>query len=299
MKRRDLLESSVAAGSVMATVPHAASENPKPKAGNFHLRYAPAMDWLKDRPIPERLELFAHHGFAATETNRLMDMPLPEVEEIRKKLDDLGMSYGAFVANVVTWKMPITSAESVPSFLDSLRKAVAYHKAIGNRVVTLITGNETPGLSRDKQKKNVIEALKRGAEILEGTDLTIALEPLNVLVDHKGYFLSTSSEAAEIVKAVGSPHVRMLFDIYHQQITEGNLINNIRRYFDLIAHFHIGDAPGRKEPGTGEINYRNVLKAIHDTGYTGILAMEHGLSAGDTEAGVLKCFEEYRRADAW
>ncbi len=299
MNRRDFLKSSVAAGAVLAAGPIAGSEVPEPKAGKFHLRYAPRLGWLGDRPVPERLEFFAAHGFVATEENGLTNRSLAEVEEIRRKLEGLGMSFGAFVANPDGWHKPITNPEFHPLFLERVRRAVDYHKAIGNKVITVITGNETAGLSREEQKKNVIEALKRGADVLEGTDLTMALEPLNVLVNHKGYFLSSSSEAAEIINAVGSPHCGILFDIYHQQITEGNLINNIRRYFDLIAYFQIGDVPGRKEPGTGEINYRNVFKAIHEKGYTGVLAMEHGLSGGGDEAGVLKCFEEYRKADSW
>lgn len=297
--RRDFIRSSIAAGAVLAAGPIGASEQSAFKAGKYHLRYAPPLGWLGDRPIPERLEFFAAQGFVATEENGLTNRSLQEVEQIRKNLEELGMTFGAFVANPDGWGKPITSPEYHPLFLERVRRAVDYHKAIGNRVVTVITGDEAPGLSREEQKKNVIEALKRGAEILEGTELTMALEPLNVLINHKGYFLSTSSEAAEIINAVGSPHVRILFDIYHQQITEGNLINNIRRYFDLIGHFHIGDVPGHKEPGTGEINYRNVFKAIYEKGYTGVLAMEHGLSGGGNEAGVLKCIEEYRKADTW
>jgi hydroxypyruvate isomerase len=100
------------------------------------------------------------------------------------------------------------------------------------------------------------------------------------------------------MSAVGSSHVKILFDIYHQQISEGNLINNIRAYWDFIGYFQVGDVPGRNEPGTGEINYRNVFKAIYDKGYRGILGMEHGLSVPGKE-GLLKCFEEYKRADTW
>ena len=99
------------------------------------------------------------------------------------------------------------------------------------------------------------------------------------------------------MKAVGSKHVKILFDIYHQQISEGNLINNIRKYWDEIGYFQVGDNPGRKEPGTGEVNWRNVFKAIHAKGTDKILGMEHGLSGGNTEAGIAKCFNAYRDAD--
>ena len=299
MNRRNFIASSLAASTAFLAGVRTDSRADEPKAGKFHLRYAPMLGWLGDKPIPERLEFFAAQGFLAVEHNGLMSMSLPDVEALRKKLDELGMSFTSFVADGDQWRKPITSTEFHPMFVDNIKKSLEYHKVIGNKALTVITGNETAGLSRDEQKKNVIEALKLGVQMLEGTDLTMVVEPLNVLVNHKGYFLSTSAEAAEIITAVGSPHCRILFDIYHQQITEGNLINNIRRYYDLIGHFHIGDNPGRKEPGTGEINYRNVFKAIYEKGYQGALAMEHGLSGGGNEAGVLKCFEEYRKADAW
>ena len=119
-----------------------------------------------------------------------------------------------------------------------------------------------------------IDGLKAAAQILDGTGISLVIEPLNLLVDHAGYFLARSDEAAEIVEAVGASSVKMLFDIYHQQITEGNLINNIRKYSSLIGHFHIADNPGRQQPGTGEINYSNVLKAIENLGYNGFLGLE-------------------------
>jgi hydroxypyruvate isomerase len=140
--------------------------------------------------------------------------------------------------------------------------------------------------------------LKKAAEIVEGTELTLVLEPLNVLVDHAGYHVVTSDHAAQIIDAVGSSHVKMLFDIYHQQISEGNLINNIEKHWDRIGYFQAGDVPGRKEPFTGEIYYTNVFKRIYEKGYEGIIGMEHGLSTPGRE-GLEKCFEAYRVADTW
>ena len=104
--------------------------------------------------------------------------------------------------------------------------------------------------------------------------MTLSIETLNVLVDHKGYYLATSEEGFRMVDAVGSPRVRLLFDIYHQQITEGNLIANITANLGKISHFHLADVPGRHQPGTGEINYLNVFRAIAAKGYTGFLGLE-------------------------
>jgi hydroxypyruvate isomerase len=218
---------------------------------------------------------------------------------MRKKMDSLGMGLGIFVANPRGWsESGMVDPKQRPALLEDVRKAIEYHKVIGNTQATVITGNQIVKLPRGVQRRNVIDALAAVADVLEPTGLTVVLEPLNVWVDHAGYFLNTSDEAAEIMAAVGSQHVKILFDIYHQQISEGNLINNIRAYWDYIGYFQVGDVPGRNEPGTGEINWRNVFKAIHEKGYRGILGMEHGLSVKGRE-GLLKCFEEYRKADMW
>lgn len=268
-------------------------------AGKFRLRYAPRLDFLnRELTIPQRLEKFAEHGFDATEYNGLMNHPLPEVEEIRKKLDSLGMQMGIFVANPKGWNTAgLVDPKQRDAFLEQIKQAIDYHKVIGNRVCTVITGPEMPKASRGWQRINVIEGLKRAADLLDMTELAIVVEPLNP-IDHAGYFLVHSDEAAEIMAAVGSSHVKILFDIYHQQISEGNLIHNIRTFWDYIGYFQIGDVPGRREPGTGEINWRNVFKAIYDKGYRGILGMEHGLSQPGLD-GLLKCFDEYKKADTW
>jgi hydroxypyruvate isomerase len=299
MQRRAFIDSAIAAASGLVLRPLAGSATVE-AAGKYRLRYAPRLDFLRDElTIPQRLEVFAKHGFDATEYNGLMSHPLGEVEEMRKTLDSLGMEMGIFVANPGGWKAAgLVDPAHRDAFVGELKKALEYHQVIGNRWCTIITGPERPGWPRGQQRIHVIDGLRKAAEILEPTQLTVVLEPLNLWVDHAGYYLVNSDEAAEVMHAVGSAHVKILFDIYHQQISEGNLVNNIRRYWDYIGYFQVGDVPGRKEPGTGEVNWRNVFKAIHEKGYKGILGMEHGLSQPGM-AGLLKCFEEYRQADAW
>jgi hydroxypyruvate isomerase len=145
------------------------------------------------------------------------------------------------------------------------------------------------------QTANVIESLKQASAILEPHDLTMVLEPLNFR-NHPGLFLTKSAQAYEICRAVDSPACKILFDIYHQQITEGNLIPNIEASWDEIAYFQIGDNPGRKEPTTGEINYGNVFQYIHEREFDGILGMEHGNSL-DGEAGEQRVIRAYREVD--
>ncbi len=143
------------------------------------------------------------------------------------------------------------------------------------------------------QTANVVDALRRGAEIFESHGLVMVLEPLS---DTPELFLRTSDQSYEICKAVKSPSCKILYDIYHMQRNEGNLMANIDATWDEIAYFQIGDNPGRKEPGTGEINYKNIFAHIHQKGYQGVLGMEHGV-AGEGKAGEQALIEAYRRVD--
>lgn len=136
-------------------------------------------------------------------------------------------------------------------------------------------GNAQPRLSEEVQLQSIIDNLKAAASLAERAGITIVLEPLNIHVDHKGYFLWSSHVAFDILRKVASPNVKLLFDCYHQQIMEGNLIANITQNIDLIGHFHSADVPGRHEFGTGELNYANILKAIAKTGYDRYFGMEY------------------------
>jgi len=250
--------------------------------------------------VDQHLEVYADYGFRYFEFNRLArDHSLEEAAEIRKKMDSLDMEMGVFVVNSGGWKGDaLVDRKFHASFLADVEKAVAYHQVMGNRWATVTTGLSVDYLSLAKQTSNVVEGFKRAAELVDGTGLTLVLEPLNVLVNHAGYHVVSSQHGAEIIDRVDSPQVKLLFDIYHQQISEGNLVNNIRQYWDRIAYFQAGDVPGRKEPGTGEIRYNRVFREIYEKGYKGVVGMEHGLSAPGRE-GLEKCFEEYRKADTW
>jgi len=273
--------------------PAAQGDDVKPFKRQWHLRYAPRLDWGPGTLI-ERVERAASYGFTAVEFNGLGRRPLKEVEALRTRMDALGMQMGIFVAN---WKGRPAHRNGKDQFLKSLAHAIEVHKAIGNDRCTVLAGNIQNDLTQEEQTRICIDNLKYAADVLEGGDLTLVVEPLNP-INHPGYFLVTSPQANHIMQQVGSKHVKMLFDIYHQQMSEGNLIHHIRKFWDEIGYFQIGDVPGRKEPLTGEINYRNVFKAIYDKGYKGILGMEHGLSQRGP-AGVHKCFKAYEWCDTW
>ncbi|MBI3279026.1 MAG: TIM barrel protein [Acidobacteria bacterium] len=269
-----------------------------PPPHDYHLRYAPRVG-LAQGPIPRQLEIYAEWGFRAFEYNGLPRHSFEEIASFRKKMDELKMAMGVFVVNRGGWR-PVAMADKGGHgrFLEDVRKAVEIHKIIGNECATVTSGLRVEHLTFAQQTQSAIDVLKRASDIVEKTRLMLVLEPLNEKVDHAGYFVVYSEHAAEIIGAVNHPQVKILFDMYHQQISEGNIINNIAHYWDLIGYFQVGDVPGRREPYTGEMNYQNIFKSIHAKGYKGILGMEHGLSISG-EAGLRKCFEAYRKADRW
>ncbi|NWG13605.1 MAG: TIM barrel protein [Acidobacteria bacterium] len=163
-------------------------------------------------------------------------------------------------------------------FLEQMQLAVNAAKRVDCKRLVVLTGNELGGLSREEQMSNAASALRAAVPLLEKNGMTAVVEVLNTYVDHAGYFLYYVRDGAALVDRVGSPNVRILFDLYHTQIMEGNLIEKIRMFIGYVGHFHFADVPGRHEPGTGEINYRNVFKAIYDLGdrYPGYVSLEYG-----------------------
>ena len=266
---------------------------------SFKLKYAPNLGLMGQIQDPvDRLNAFADFGFTAFEFNGLMSWPLERAEQLRKRMDELGLQMGVFVANPSGWdKTGMVDPGQRPAFLEEVNKAMTYAAITGNKWLTAITGMEIRGVYRGVQRANVVESLRRAAEIVEKHGVTLVIEPLNQPVDHAGYFLARSDEAYEVMKAVDSPYIKILFDIYHQQIQEGNLINNIRDYYDEIGYFQLADVPGRHEPGTGEINYRKVFKAIHELGFKGILGLELSPSIKNEPEGSLAVFNSIVEAD--
>ncbi len=167
------------------------------------------------------------------------------------------------------------------TFQKEMAAAVDAANKMGCKRLVTLTGNELGGLTRAEQMANAVTALRSVTPLLERNGITAVIEVLNTYVNHAGYFLYYVRDAAQLVDRVGSPNVKILFDIYHVQIMEGNLIDNIRSNIERIGHFHIGDVPGRHEPGTGEINYRKVFEAIYQLGerYDGYAALEYGRQA--------------------
>lgn len=241
-----------------------------------------------DASFEEIIRFAAEHGFRAIERLGWCDLDL---EKCAGVLRDCGVELSATflssrsseVCEAIGWHRGIVWEDSKAAFERAFEETAEAAEILGARNIVVITGGERDDVSREVQTENCIAALSSVADEAYRRGLTLTVEPLNRIVDHKGYFLNTSADAFDMIRRVNSPAVRVLFDIYHQQITEGNLIRNIRDNIDLIGHFHIADNPGRNQPGTGEINYPRVFEAIRDTGYDGYLTFECGSTVSPEE----------------
>lgn len=299
LDRRSFLLSASAAVAASAVSPASDSAVGIPSSAPFNLDYAPHFGMFGESgkgDIDGELAFMADNGFRAIEDNGMRGRSVEEQERIRKGLDRHGMRMGVFVSMADFSKVNFASGDK--GFRDVVKKemtqSVEVAKRVGATWTTVVPGRYDQRLEWDYQTANVIENLRYAAEICEKAGLIMVLEPLNPFRDHPGLFLTKIPQAYLICRAVKSPSCKILFDIYHQQITEGNLIPNIDKAWDEIAYFQTGDNPGRNEPGTGEINYRNVFKHLHAKGFKGIIGMEHGNSQGgvDGERAVVKAYRE-------
>ncbi|HLO98530.1 MAG TPA: TIM barrel protein [Fimbriimonas sp.] len=272
----------------------------KAKRGEkFRLKYAPhfGMFGSVGNDI-DQLKFAADEGFHAWEDNGMKGRSVADQEKIAKTMTDLGITMGVFVVNGDTaWNNSISSGKGLEKFIEECKSSVDVAKRVNAKWMTVVPGSIDYRLEPGYQTANVVEALRRGAEIFEPHGLVMVLEPLNYR-DHPSQFLNKIAQSYQICHAVKSPACKTLFDMYHQQIHEGNIIPNIDLAYSEVAYFQIGDNPGRNEPLTGEMNYRNIFKHIHGKGFTGVLGMEHGNSQRGIE-GERKLIDAYRWCDAF
>lgn len=194
-----------------------------------------------------------------------------DINQIKKAKEELGMDVSTFCTRMISLVDPSKRCE----YLEGLKESIDVAKVLGSKSLITQVGAELKGVTREEQCKSLVEGLKECAPILEKAGVTLLVEPLNTLVDHKGYYLYSSEEAFEIIEKVGSTNIKVLFDIYHQQIMEGHLISRICSNIDKIGHFHAAGNPGRHELMNGEINYFEIFKAIDKTGYKGYTGLEY------------------------
>ena len=306
MNRRKFLHHGVgAAAAWILAGPGQASASPTAPAPlspgkKFKLKYAPSIGEFKahagNDPLAQ-IAFAADEGFGAMFDNGIMDRPMPQQEAIAREIEKLGMVLGPFVLYADFGKKSyVTRDKDVREMLgQKMKDGVACLKRTGIKQALVVPGRFDESLGWDYQTANVVENLRMGMEICEPAGLVLVLEPLNPK-NHPGLFLTKIGQAYEICRAVKSPSCKILDDLYHQQITEGNLIPNIDMAWEEIAAFHLGDNPGRNEPTTGEINFRSIFRHLAGKGYAGVLCMEHGHSkpGKDGERAVI---DAYRACD--
>lgn len=305
MKRRNFLRNSlttaaaVSFGHAVASTSKVEQDMAGPAEKPFTLLFAPHDGMFGNhagKNFVDQIKFMHEMGFRAIEDNGLLKRPKEEQDAIASTLAKLGMTMGVFVVDGGdNWKISLTTGkqEFKDVFIKTCKDCVELAKRVNAKWMTVVPGFFDRSIPMGIQTANVVDALRRGAEIFEPHGLVMVLEPLS---DTPELFMRTSDQTFELCKAVKSPSCKILYDIYHMQRNEGNLIMNIDRAWDEIAYFQIGDNPGRKEPTTGEINYKNIFKHVHDKGYRGVWGMEHGNSKPGKE-GELAVIKAYRDSD--
>ena len=306
MQRRKFMQQTVLAGGSFLAATTAMAHT---KAGDlleetkpFQCNYGIHDGMFNNLAGPDFIEQikFAYSiGFRAIEDNGMMSRT-PEMQtKIGDTLAKLGMSMGVFVNQFDTWpvKTSMTNGDKVwrDKFIQFCKESVEVAKRCHAKWITVVPGNYERTLPEGFQTANVIECMRRGSEILEPHGLIMVMEPLS---DTPDLFLRRSDQTYAICKAVNSPSCKILFDMYHMQRNQGDMIPNIDKAWDEIGYFQIGDNPGRKEPGTGEVNYKNIFKHIYAKGFRGVYGMEHGM-AGTGKEGELALIKAYREADSF
>jgi len=237
-------------------------------------------------------------GLRAWENTGLKFKTTEEQELISKTIQRLGMEFGQFVGTMTFEEVTFAGRDESrrEQVLNDVRQSVEIAKRMNTKFVHNVLGMSDPKLPHGFQMANAIDLLKRIADIYEPHGIVMVMESMNSKVDHPGMFLHTIPQAYGLTKAVQSPSIKILFDFYHVQIEEGNLLNTLDYAYDEIAYYQLADVPGRKEPTTGEINYNNVLQHLHDKGYRGFVGMEHGTKNHGAQ-GALAALAAYRAID--
>jgi hydroxypyruvate isomerase len=300
MERRGFIKSSSLAGIGLLPGFTSIAQEKTQAAKPFNLSYAFHDGMFSNHGGKDFIDQikFAHdQGFNAIEDNGMMSRTPEMQSKIGDTLAKLGMRMGVFVITSDNWHWKTSLATGKQEYKDLIvkdcTKAIEVAKRCNAKWATVVPGNYDRTLPPDIQMANVIEGLRLGTAVLEKAGLVMVLEPLS---DNPDLFLRHSTQTYMVCKAVNSSSCKILFDMYHMQRNEGNIIANLDRCWDEIGYIQIGDNPGRNEPTTGEMNYKNIFKHIHQKGFTGILGMEHGNSIKGKE-GELALIKAYRDSD--
>jgi hydroxypyruvate isomerase len=309
--RRNFIKKAATTGAAVIAAPAlfgATEASQKNKVSDatvpFKLKYAPTLTMFPEHagkdPI-DNIKFCYDMGFRAMYELRIWRRPIEEQEKIIKEMARLGMELGPFVAlpsDIAPSSFVYNKPEVRELLVNRLKEMIEVRKRTGIKWGLVSLGDYDLKLHRDFQTANAIDNLRYCCDVAEPAGLILVLEPLNALNDHPGKFLNGIPQAYLICRGVNRPSCKIIEDFYHQQITEGNLIPNLAAAWNEIAAFHTGDNPGRKEPTTGEINYKNIFKYIYDHKHEGIICMEHGFSDRSKE-GEARVIQAYRECDSF
>ena len=267
----------------------------------FNMKFSPEFGIFKEvvgKDVIDQIKWGYDQGFRSWENTRLKSRPIQEQESISKTIQQLGMEFGQFVGTMNFKEVTFAGRDQNirENVLKEVRDSVEVAKRMNTKFIHNVLGMSDPKLPWDFQMANAIELLKRVADIYEPHGIVMVMETMNHKINHPGMFLHLIPQAYALAKAVGSPSVKILFDFYHVQIQEGNIIPTLDYAWDEVAYMQIGDTPGRNEPSSGEINFVNVLQYVQDKGYRGFMGMEHGISKPGRE-GNLAALAAYRSVD--
>jgi len=265
-------------------------QDPDRPAATMHTRFAANIEmWWRDRPLLERIRAAHRLGFPAIEMWPWRGKDLDAIAALTR---ELGLELTQFTA----WGFdpPLNDPANHDRLEREIAAACGAAAVLRTKMMTVLAGNDRPGVSQAEMHEHVIAGLERAARIAEDHDVTLILEPLNIRVDHAGHCLSRSDDALRICRQVDSTHVKINWDLYHLQITEGDLCGHLRGGFEHIGYVQLADHPGRTEPGTGEIHYNRVLRELWDLGYRGFVGVECRPVGTELEAA-----RALARADVW
>jgi hydroxypyruvate isomerase len=282
LTRRTFLESAAAAAAFVGQ-PGAIGHTP-------HTRFSVNVEmWWKNLPFLDRIERAAALGFPAIE---FWEWNEKDIDAIAAKVRALGLE----VSNLTGWGFNpgLNNPKNHDAFVEAVEAGCGVARKLGAKLMTIVGGDDQPGMTQEEMHQNIIHGLKRAAPIAERNDVLLALEPMNIRVDHAGHCLYGSPDAIRICDEVGSTHVKLNWDLYHMQISEGDLCGHLREGIDQIGYVQLADTPGRNEPGTGEVHYNRVLRELHELGYRGYVGLECRPLSDEIEAA-----RRVAAADVW
>jgi hydroxypyruvate isomerase len=251
-----------------------------------------------DGPIERQLEVVAKAGIPSAELlNQWALWPDAEIERVAGLCRSNHVALDALMAQPDWKKRPVSIVDAAhrENFLKDVRRAITVSQRLGISQLLMNSGLSAAGKTREEQYASLTEGIKRAADLVAAAKMTMLIEPLNSIVDHQGCYLTNSADGVKLVREINHPSVRLLFDVYHEQVMRGNLIRSITEAAPVVGIFHIADNPGRNDPGTGEINFPNIYKAIRKTGFSGYITMEYK-PLGDPAASLSRAVAGLRAA---